>query len=89
MSEEKIEEILKHMCKLKNEPYTNIPCDKCVLNNTCHYQNIAREMQNSDIVKVVRCKNCKYFKYPMLCTIRKPNVVITRTDYCSYGERKI
>lgn len=102
MSEEQIEEILKHMCKFKNEPYTNISCDKCVLNNTCHYQNIAREMQNSDMVKVVRCKDCEYFYKPyeesVYCyctheqwsdTLDGNGTRVSENDFCSYGERKI
>ena len=95
MSEEQIEEILKHMCKFKNEPYTHTPCDKCVLNNSCHYQTIAKELQNSDIVKVIRCNDCKEWRRHV-GRVNSPNghcfchdTDTNGFDFCSYGERKL
>ena len=47
----------------------------------------------ADVVEVVRCKDCKYFK--MMGTTPRCNfykglatTVSPQTDYCSYGERR-
>lgn len=39
----------------------------------------------ADVVEVIRCKDCKYFKSTVcpLCSIQDPAL----NDYCSYGER--
>ena len=49
------------------------------------------EMPTADVVEVVRCKDCKYYrKMYKLCSCRsdKFNVYLNDNDFCSYGERK-
>ena len=55
--------------------------------------DIFAEIPTADVVEVVRCKDCKYFK--MMGTTPRCNfykglatTVNSTTDYCSYGERK-
>lgn len=55
--------------------------------------DIFAEIPAADVVEVVRCKDCKYFK--MMGTTPRCNfykglatTVNPTTDYCSYGERK-
>lgn len=48
-------------------------------------------MPNEDVVKIVRCKDCKYYsKMYKLCSCRsdKFNVYLNDNDFCSYGERR-
>lgn len=49
------------------------------------------QVPTEDIVKVVRCKDCKYIYHnPNLGTYRCPRFlsVVDKNDFCSYGERK-
>ena len=48
-------------------------------------------MPNEYVVKIVRCKDCKYYsKMYKLCSCRsdKFNVYLNDNDFCSYGERR-
>lgn len=48
-------------------------------------------MSNEDVVKIVRCKECKYYsKMYKLCSCRSDrfNVYLNEDDYCSRGVRK-
>lgn len=46
------------------------------------------EAPTADVVEVVRCKDCKFFKYGDYCTEGKMEHSRCReNDYCSYGER--
>lgn len=48
-------------------------------------------MSNEDVVKIVRCKDCKYYsKMYKLCSCRSDrfNVYLNEDDFCSYGVRK-
>ena len=52
---------------------------------------IVREAPASDVVEVVRCKNCKHYKaYSRQC--EHPDglylTVAAEDGYCSYGERR-
>lgn len=61
----------------------------------CAMQEARRSIEKQptvDVVEVVRCKNCKYFK-TMFCKMDIWNKDITlyrvdENDFCSYGERK-
>ena len=52
------------------------------------------EQQTADVVEVVRCKDCKHnetFLFDdskVLCWVHDTDIVVSPTDYCSYGERK-
>ena len=49
------------------------------------------EQPIADVAKVVRCKDCKYYrKMYKLCSCRsdKFNVYLNDNDFCSYGERR-
>lgn len=51
--------------------------------------NAIRLTPTADVVEVVRCKDCKYFKYGDYCTEGKMEHSKCReNDYCSYGERR-
>ena len=39
-------------------------------------------------VEVVRCKDCKHREDRIYCRLRKQPVIVTNTDFCSYGEKK-
>lgn len=41
-----------------------------------------------DAVEVVRCKNCKHREDRLYCRLHKHPVIVTNTDFCSYGRRK-
>lgn len=47
------------------------------------------EMSSADVVEVVRCKDCKFFKW-RFCKhprgLEAPS--LSKTSFCSYGERK-
>lgn len=46
---------------------------------------------DSDFVKVIRCKDCKYYSTDNMGYCNKPNsglMFAEENDFCSYGERK-
>ena len=50
-------------------------------------------MDAADVVEVVRCKDCKFYKYDdcwnIQWTDREGNMAyVKEDDFCSYGERK-
>lgn len=67
--------------------------------NTClnTIENLIKEHPTADVVPVVRCKDCKYYK-PQTISVhwhstkkyccRGIAVKVNDNDYCSYGERK-
>ena len=58
--------------------------------NIISAMNAIEEMPTADVVEVVRCKDCKYYrKMYKLCSCRsdKFNVYLNDNDFCSYGER--
>lgn len=44
--------------------------------------------ERADVVKVVRCKDCKHFDHSGFCKKIGMNFVKFGSDFCSYGERK-
>ena len=52
--------------------------------------NLCKDFMNkADVVSVVRCKDCKYFKaHALACTYPNHNGYCNVNDYCSFGERK-
>ena len=48
------------------------------------------EKKRDDLVKVVRCKDCRFNKYPSndLCLIKKAGIYPDDDDFCSYGEKE-
>lgn len=79
------------------------PCLKCNEKGKCniceltYYRNGYIKSPTADVVEVVRCKDCKYYK-PQTRSItwnnttkyccRGANVKVNEDDYCSYGERR-
>ena len=63
--------------------------------NTTACEQIKMMPIEQDVVKVVRCKDCKYLKYDRdfitgrYCSLRNVNggKYCNDNDYCSYGER--
>lgn len=54
---------------------------------------IVRSMPKEDVVEVVRCQDCKYWKeekdFGMFCTHWGSTLAEAQAeDFCSYGERK-
>ena len=52
----------------------------------------------AEIVKVIRCKNCKHFGQELVsgthktrnfCGCHKGLVVVSKDTYCSYAERRV
>lgn len=42
-----------------------------------------------EAVPVTRCKDCKFRNDRLYCRLRKVPVIVTNTDFCSYGERRV
>lgn len=50
---------------------------------------IFEKYEGGKLVEVVRCKDCKYFKYGDYCTQDEiEHSKCRKEDYCSYGELK-
>ena len=58
-----------------------------VLQFTKHF-DLLKEFQS--LQEVVRCKDCRFNKYPSndLCLIKKAGIYPDDDDFCSYGERR-
>ena len=54
---------------------------------TKHF-DLLKEFQS--LQEVVRCKDCRFNKYPSndLCLIKKAGIYPDDDDFCSYGERR-
>ena len=75
-------------------------CDNCMANKVCDhnrfgFENCGNYIPTSDVVEVVRCKDCKYYmrlgRFGCFCRRRiKSNIEyrIRVDDFCSYGKRK-
>ena len=81
----------------KNKTPCQNDCDGKVCKD-CENESIADHLLANDVVKVVRCKDCKYYtpiKLPsskwesktLYCT-RNINAKMNENDFCSYGELK-
>jgi len=61
---------------------------------TIDANDIAR-FPSADVVEVVRCCDCKYFRnntefgYPWCDRRRNADLFVSGLDYCSYAERRI
>lgn len=51
-------------------------------------QMLIADTPSVDAVPVVRCRDCKHRGDRLYCRLRKSPVIVTNTDFCSYGERK-
>ena len=60
-----------------------------VKNWAADVDNIIRALRDNDVVKVVRCKDCKHYVL-QACACRHDNFngIISMEGFCSYGERK-
>ena len=54
-----------------------------------------KDMPTTDVVEVVRCKDCKHHEEllnnndgKVLCWVHGLDVVVDESGYCNYGERK-
>lgn len=47
-----------------------------------------RSIQTSDVVEVLRCKDCKFFCRENRCYCGEFGGIVTEKDFCSRGERK-
>ena len=50
-------------------------------------QDFLNNINDADVVEVVRCKDCKYY-YHGTCTNDFALNLMRENDYCSYGERR-
>ena len=48
--------------------------------------SIPKIIRGTDIVQVVRCKDCEYFNIRHWCNLNETD--FNPDDYCSYGERR-
>lgn len=47
-----------------------------------------RSIQTSDVVEVLRCKDCKFFCLGKMCYCGEFGGIVAEEDFCSRGERK-
>lgn len=71
----------------------------CYLNPKClewQKQQI-EQLPTADVVEVVRCKDCKFYKLRNVssrykptkpCCLRTATIKVKETDFCSYGEKR-
>lgn len=56
------------------------------------FENLVKSQPIADVVEVVRCKDCKFFKtdtFGQKICIRQFNTIkMNDNDFCSYGEKK-
>ena len=77
-------------CKGCNKEFSNEPCEP----SECYIQQGLFNIPASDVVEVVRCKDCigkaHWYKNDYGCTICGLSglFVVEDRDFCSYGERK-
>ena len=56
--------------------------------------DMAIEALSAEAVEVVRCEDCKHHEKflfddsKVLCWVHDTDIVVSPTDYCSYGERR-
>ena len=54
--------------------------------------NIIDEQPTADVVEIVRCKDCKHYKFGSdeirYCFMNDSDHLWQDDDYCSYGERR-
>lgn len=60
---------------------------------TCEAMAKRHQEEIADMVRVVRCKDCKHWKWiewakEYRCTVRNTAFNARADDYCSYGERE-
>ena len=60
-----------------------------LLNNTTESSNGVIKSQN-DVIEVVRCKDCRFWKNEHLCLVlsRHGSIDTKAEHYCSWGERR-
>lgn len=89
MTKEERTKILGYMqnSKIDKPPYGDwdIAHDCCI--------DIIKNINISDTVEVIRCKDCKYYRdrqgfRPSFCTHRDCNKEMPLNGFCSYGQRK-
>lgn len=69
--------------------------EKAVYDRLEDYQDKIKALPTADVVEVVRCKDCKYYKQnpyspdeDMMCMCWCDWLPTDPDDFCSYGERK-
>ena len=55
-----------------------------VKNWVANIDDVIRALRDNDVVKVVRCKDCRYH-YQTICPVGTKTL---DADFCSYGERR-
>ena len=79
------DKLKKLMCFKCNDEYSDEPCEPL----DCVFRNAINDAPTEDAVKVVRCRDCKYWdKDTFSCGWDSENYYWNQEDYCSYGERK-
>ena len=66
----------------------HIGCSSYDLKQVAEWLNTAFDVVKSDVVPVVRCKDCKNNEYTLCGWCKEFERPITLDDYCSYGEKK-
>lgn len=39
-------------------------------------------------VEIVKCRDCKFYDGILFCKLRNKGVIVTRSDFCSFGIRR-
>ena len=66
-----------------NEEFPNEPCEP----NDCKIKRALSGIPTADVVKVVRCRDCRYYgEFSMKCN-KLHLMPMKPSDFCSFGER--
>ena len=85
-----IPELKKHM-SIDDDLSIYIHCMEQFSRAKQFYHGLRGILENAptvDAVPVTRCKDCKFRNDRLYCRLRKEPVIVTNTDFCSYGKPK-
>jgi Zn ribbon nucleic-acid-binding protein len=91
--EKAIEFIRLNYCKDCNS-YNGAKCRACSFDDAMLG---IEDVPTADVVEVVRCKDCKFYKLRNVssrykptkpCCLRTATIKVNETDFCSYGEKR-
>lgn len=93
----KREALLKDIEEERPVNWTDSESERQAESDFYKYRDIVMMQPTADVVEVVRCKDCEFYKLRNVssrykptkpCCLRKAAVTVNENDYCSYGKRK-
>ena len=78
---------MAHCKDCPDRPVTNMRMMACT---ALKYTRLLLEngyKRQSEMEKVVRCKDCKYFEKPMICHFREVKEMVAPMDFCCWGKK--